>query len=326
MKKTRSFQETKDKNITPSPHVRPAPQHHTGLLAPLRTLPYVVVACDSSLEGTRLGAGFLLWHPRHGTLYRGWLGLHALASHSTDAEWIAKIAAMFALRGWCSEASFASDSTASQLCDLTRGPPPSSALSIPYPAALLSPFFRMHEAWLPAQHDSGSASHLATLNAEADSLARRGLRAAFPWILPWSALFHGRIVALHEGAIFLSPARAAEAAYAATTARIHALHLRPLPQGWSSHLLRLAYERAEIPARPLHRIMLLRLLHSQDHPLGYGGVTCPFCHRPYPDSAAHLQHHCPPHYALQLLSAWRLFTHPPILAATPGHSPASSPL
>ena len=179
----------------------------------------------------------------------------------------------------------------------------------------------MHEAWLPAQHDSGSASHLATLNAEADSLARRGLRAASPWTLPWSALFHGRIVALHEGAIFLSPARAAEAAYAATTTRTHALHLRPLPPGWSSHLLRLAYERAEIPALALHRIMHLRLLHSQDHPPGYGGVTCPFCHRPYPDSAAHLQYHCPPHYALQLLLAWRLFTHPPILAATAGHSP-----
>ena len=308
-------------HLLPSPRVRPAPQHHTGSLAPLRSLPYVVVACDGSQEGTRLGAGFLLWHPLHGTLYRGWLGLHALAGHSTDAEWIAKIAAMFTLRGWSGAALFASDSTASQLCDLTRRPPPSSALSIPYRAALLSDSFLMHEAWLPAQHDSGSVSLLATLNAEADSLARRGLHTASPWTLPWSALFHGRIVALHEGAIFLNPTRAAEAAYAATTARTHAQHLRPLPPGWSSHLLRLAYERAEIPALALHRIMHLRLLHSQDHPPGYGGVTCPFCHRPYPDSAAHLQHHCPPHYALQLLLAWHLFTHPPILAATAGHSP-----
>ena len=280
-----------------------------------------MVACGGSQEGTRLGAGFLLWHPRHGTLYRGWYGLHALAGHSTDAEWIAKIAAMFALRGWSGAALFASDSTASQLCDLTRGPPRSSALSIPYQAALVSASFRMHVAWLPAQHDSGSASHLATLNAEADSLARRGLRAASPLTLPWSALFHGRIVALHEGAIFLNPTRAAEAAYAATTACTHALHLRPLPPGWSSHLLRLAYERAEIPALAFQRIMHLRLLHSQDHPPGYGGVTCPFCHRPYPDSAAHLQHHCPPHYALQLLLAWHLFRHAPILAATAGHSP-----
>ena len=313
-------------HLLPSPRVRPAPQHHTGSLAPLRSLPYVVVACDGSQEGTRLGAGFLLWHPLHGTLYRGWLGLHALAGHSTDAEWIAKIAAMFTLRGWSGAALFASDSTTSQLCDLTRGPPPSSALSIPYRAALLSASFRMHEAWLPAQHDSGSAGLLATLNAEADSLARRGLRTASPWTLPWSALFHGRIVALHEGAIFLNPTGAAEAAYAATTARTHAQHLRPLPPGWSSHLLRLAYERAEIPALALHRIMHLRLLHSQDHPPGYGGVTCPFCHRPYPDSAAHLQHHRPPHYALQLLLAWHLFTRPPILAATAGHSPALSPL
>ena len=308
-------------HLPPSPHVCPAPQHHTDSLAPLRSLPYVVVACDGSQEGTRLGAGFLLCHPRHGTLYRGWLGLHALAGHSTNAEWIAKIAAMFALRGWSGAALFASDSTASQLCDLTRAPPPSSALCIPYQAALLSASFRMHQAWLPAQHDSGSASHLATLNAEADSLARRGLRAASLWTLPRSALFHGRIVALHQGAIFLNPTRAAEAVYAATTARTHALHLRPLPRGWSSHLLRLAYERAEIPALALHRIMHLRLLHSQDHPPGYGGVRCPFCHRPYPDSAAHLQHHCPPQYALQLLLAWHLFTHPPILAATAGHSP-----
>ena len=239
-------------HLLPSPHVRPAPHHHTGSLAPLRSLPYVVVACDGSQEGTRLGAGFLLWHPHHGTLYRGWLGLHALAGHSTDDEWIAKIAAMFALRGWSGEALFASDSTASQLCDLTRGPPPSSALSISYRAALLSASFRMREAWLPAQHDSGSGGHLATLNAEANALARRGLHTASPWTLPWSALFHGRIVALREGAVFLSPARAAEAAYAATTTRTHALHLRPLPPGWSSHLLRLAYERAEVPALALH--------------------------------------------------------------------------
>ena len=222
-------------HLPPSPHVRPAPQHSTSSLAPLRSLPYVAVACDGSQEGTRLGAGYLLWHPHHRTLYRGWLSLHALAGHSSDAEGIAKKAAMFALRGWSGEALFASDSTASQLCYLTRGPPPSSGLSVPYWAALLSTSFCMHEAWLPAQHDSGSASHLATLNAEADSVARGGLRGASPWTLPWSALFHGRIVALHEGAIFLSPARAAEAAYAATTARTHALSLRPLPPGWSSH-------------------------------------------------------------------------------------------
>ena len=280
-----------------------------------------MVACDGSQEGTRLGAGFLLWHPHHGTLYRGWLGLHTLARHSTDAEWVAKIAAMLALSGWSGRALFASDSTASQLCDLTHGPPPTSALSIPYRAALLSATFRMHEAWLPAQHDSGSGSHLATVNAEADILARRGLHTASPWTLPWAALFHGRIVALHDGATFLSPARAAEAACAATTTRTHAQLLRPLPPGWSSHLLRLAYERAKVPALALHRIMHLRLLRSQVHPPGYGGVTCPFCHRPYPDSATHLLYHCPPHYALQLLLAWRLFTHPPVLSATAGHSP-----
>ena len=302
----------------------PGIQWYTGLqppLCPLRSLPYVVVACDGSQEGTRLGAGFLLWHPHHGTLYRGWLGLHALAGHSTDAEWIAKKAAMFALCGWSGEALFASDSTASQLCDLTRGPAPSSALSIPYRAALLSAYFRMHEAWLPAQHDPGSASHLATLNVEADALARRRLHTASPWTLPWSALFHRRIVGLREGAVFLRPSRAAEAVYAATTTRTRTLHLRPLPPGWSSHLLRLAYECAEVPALALHRVMHLRLLHSQDHPPGYGTVTCPFCHRPCSDSAAQLQYHCPPHYALQLLLAWRLFTHPPVLAATAGHSP-----
>ena len=38
-------------------------------------------------------------------------------------------------------------------------------------------------------------------------------------------------------------------------------------------------------------------------------------------AAAHLQYHCPPHYALQLLLAWRLFTHPPVPSATAGHAP-----
>ena len=130
----------------PSPNVRPAPQHHTGSLASLRSLPYVVVACDGIQEGTRLGAGFLIWHPHHGMLYRGWLGLQAPAGHSTDAKWIAQIAAMFALRGWSGEALFGSHCTVSQLCDLPRGPAPNSALSIPYRPALLSATLRMHDA------------------------------------------------------------------------------------------------------------------------------------------------------------------------------------
>ena len=134
----------------PTPRVQAAPMHHSGSLAPLPSLPFLVVACDGSQEGTRLGSGFLLWHPHLGVLYRGWLGLHALAGHSTDAKWIAKIAAMFTLRGWSNVALFASDSTASHLCDLTRGPPPTSALSIPYRAALLAATFRMQEVWLPA--------------------------------------------------------------------------------------------------------------------------------------------------------------------------------
>ena len=91
---------------------------------------------------------------------------------------------MFALSSSTGEALFASDSTASQLCDLTCGPPPTSALSIPYRAALLSTTFRMHEAWLPAQYESGSSSHLATLNADADNLAGRGLHTASLGTLP----------------------------------------------------------------------------------------------------------------------------------------------
>ena len=102
--------------------------------------------------------------------------------------------------------------------------------------------------------------------AEADSLARLGLSVATPGTLPWASLYHGHLVALRDGAVFLSPARAADAAYSATTAHNHALLLQPHPPGWSSHLLRLAYERAKVPALALRRIMHLRLLHSQSHP------------------------------------------------------------
>ena len=117
--------------------------HRSGSLAPLQSLPFVVVACNSTQKGTRLGSGSWVWHPHLVVLCRGWLGRHVLAGHTTDAEWIAKIAAMFALRGWSRVALFASDSTASQLCDLTRCPPPISALSIPYRAALLTTTLRM---------------------------------------------------------------------------------------------------------------------------------------------------------------------------------------
>ena len=173
---------------------------------------------------------------------------------------------------------------------------------------------------LPAQHDSGSHSQLATLTVEADSLARLGLSIANPGTLPSVSLYHGRLVALRDGAVFLSPSRAADTAYSATTAHEHALLLRPHPPGWSSHLLRLAYEKTKAPALALHRIMHLPQVHSQSHPPGYAGVTCPLCHRPFLDAKSHLHYHCHTP-TLPCNSTWRgaLFVYPPVLVATAGY-------
>ena len=57
-------------------------------------------------------------------------GVQACSGSSTDAEWLAKIALLFALGDWAGDVPLATDSTAALMADLTSPPPPPRLLPI----------------------------------------------------------------------------------------------------------------------------------------------------------------------------------------------------
>ena len=71
-----------------------------------------------------MSARVVLWHPKIGIFYRLWFGMQACSGSSTDAEWLAKIALLFALGDWAGDVLLATDSTAALMADLISPPPP----------------------------------------------------------------------------------------------------------------------------------------------------------------------------------------------------------
>ena len=205
--------------------------------------------------------------------------------------------------------------------NLTRAPPASSALVIPFRASVVQLRARLYEAWLAAQHDTGSESLAAGLNAIADELADQGAQLALPYTAPWPHLYDGRVLATHRGQLILGPRRASE-----TIAREHqeyeyAQHFPPPQRAWSSTDLVAALETASVPPRAVHIVMLHRLLSVQRHPPGYGGVVCPYRHLAYADITSHLLRQCPAFFLHHLTTAWCFLQHPlvlPLLLAEAG--------
>ena len=91
----------------------------------------------------------MLCNPTVGVLYRLWFGVEARAGHSTDAERMAKIALLFALGDWPEDVLLAADSAA-LMSNLTRAPPASSALIVPFCTSLVELRARLFEVLHPA--------------------------------------------------------------------------------------------------------------------------------------------------------------------------------
>ena len=194
-----------------SPTLHDALFHSSGDITRLRSAHHIVAATDGSQTDHRLGARVVLWHPDVGVFYRLWFGVQSCSGHSTDSEWLAKIALYFLLGDWSGTVLLATDSTAALTANMTRAPRNGTLLLLPFRTALVQLQARVQEVWLPAQHDTGATSLLAMLNAEADRLADHGALEARPFTVPWLPLFARRVVSTHQGRLILNPQKAAEA-------------------------------------------------------------------------------------------------------------------
>ena len=54
---------------------------------------------DGSHSGSELGCGVVFWSPRRGVMLTVSFGLRVAGSHSTDAEWLAKLVGLILLPG-----------------------------------------------------------------------------------------------------------------------------------------------------------------------------------------------------------------------------------
>ena len=307
----------------PTPVLREVPFHSSGDITPLRSFRFAVAATDGSQAGRRLGAGVVLWYPTTGIFYRLWFGVLSCAGHSTDAEWMARIALLFALGDWPGELLLATDSTAALTANLTRAPRSGTLLQLPFRSAVVQLRAQVFEAWLPAQHDSGSSTLLATLNAAADQLAALGADAALPNAVPWLHRFSGRVLCTHQGGLLLNPQGAANDISSQSSIAEYSRHFPPPDPTWSSSHLIEAIDNTSLEPRAVQVLMLHRLLSSQRHPTGYGGVVCPYCHPAQTDVADRLLRRCPPFFLQYLTLAWRVLRHPsvfPLVAASSGAS------
>ena len=305
----------------PSPALDEVRFYSSGDITLLSAMHHIVAATVGSQMHHRLGAGVALWHPTAGIFYKLWFGVQTSAGHSTDSEWLAKVALFFLLGDWSGTVLLATDSTAALTANLTRSPRAGTLLLLSFCAALIQLQAQILEVWLPAQHDSGATTPLAQLNAEADRLADLGAREARLNAVPWLPLFSGRVLATHQGRLVLDPRKTAEAITLHHHEAEFAQHFPPPDPTWSSSHIIDAMDNAAIEPGAIHTTMLHRLLAFQRHPPGYGGVVCPYCHLAQPDMADHLQRRCPPFFLQYLTLAWRLLRHPqvfPLLSSSSG--------
>ena len=280
--------------VTDSVVVREAPIVSTGSLERLRDLDWCFAGTDGSVKGDRLGAAFALWHPSLGFFFEASVGCRAVAAHSTDAEWLARILLAHLLHDWSGSILLASDSTGASPCALSRAPKPGTVMDALFRATCRSRVHRTAlDAWIPAQHDSGDAGTLALLNAEADRLAGEAADRSRPYDLPLKPLLAGRVVGVAAGAVCLSPSKAAASLYETHAVAKFAAAFPAADPLWSGKAFtRLLLSGALCP-RVIRLAFLLRALDLQGNPPGMASTLCPFCELSAPDMRHHVWESCP---------------------------------
>ena len=251
---------------------------------------------DGSQTGTRVGAGFLLWHPDAGILLRGWMGVEVLAGHSTDGEWLARLLGVYVLDGWKGRLLTIPDSTSALTKGSTAAPRRQTVLAVLYRALRPPQYPSMRlEFWLPAQHDTQSAEVVALLNKEADILARRGAQCAIPLTVPLLHLLPHRVIASRGGAVLLDP-RAVEKVYSTVKQRnwteVAPMTVFPVSATYFvEHVLQGTFTPAEVRRTCSHRSLSLRGV-----PPEVSMLECYFCGAMTWNLQDHVFVGCPSHF------------------------------
>ena len=127
-----------------------------------------------------------------------------------------------------------------------------------------------------------------------------GARSVEPNTPPWLHLLEGWVLAVHQGHAALHPRKAATVIVAWHESAFYEQHYALRDSSSSSTALIDAIESATISTRAVQVIMLHRLRSVESHPLGYGGVVCPYCHLAPSDITSHLLRYCPEFYLQRL--------------------------
>jgi hypothetical protein len=280
--------------VTDSVAVRDAPVVCTGSLERLRGLDWCIAGTDGSVKDDRLGAAFALWQPSLGVFFEASVGCRAVAAHSTDAEWLARILLVHLLHDWSGTLLLASDSTGASPCALSRAPKPGTVMDVLFRATCRSRVLRTAlDAWIPAQHDSGASDALALLNAKADRLAGEAADRSRPYDLPLKSLLSGRAVGVAAGSICLSPSKAAAYLYDAHAAAKFTAAFPAADPLWSGRAFTQQHLSGSQTPRVIRLAFLLRALDLQGNPPGMASTLCPFCAMSAPDMRHHVWEACP---------------------------------
>ena len=273
-------------SVSHSTIIQGAPVLSSGSREALRHLKWCLAATDGSVKGGSLGAAFALWHPTLGVFFKASVGCRAVAAHSTDAEWLARILQAQQLQDWQGELLLASDSTSASHCGLSRAPRPGAIVDVLFRATCRSAVFRTAvDVWLPAQHDSGASRTLANLNAVADKLAGEAASRSLPFQLPLKSLLHGRVVGVAAGAFCFSPSRAGASLYDSFVAKKFEAAFPAIDPSWSARDFTRLTLAGTLPPRVVR--LFIRALDLQGNPMAMAGTMCPF----YEKSARDMRHH-----------------------------------
>ena len=158
---------------------------------------------DGALTVKATGGRVVLYHTSLGILRPLFFRFQVTVATSADAEWLPKLVARYMLRKWLGHAHFIADATAALHGTHTNFSPPSTYANHIY-WRVVAATASFQEFWLQAQHDTGHAHTVASLQRLAHQLASRGASQARPLTVPLLHLLLWVAVAMSSGRVLFN--------------------------------------------------------------------------------------------------------------------------